>query len=360
MQGESSAREEAVLAHAAKVLYDQYPAYSDIHSSIEVFAAAPFPPEPPMIRRIGFAAYDRITALDLAGPMEVFHSANAHVAGAYELIVLGATTDAISSEAGLRIVPQTTFAKAPALDTILIPGGEGLRDRRIAAPLVAWLRTRRRTRRIASVCTGLYALGASGLVDGRRATTHWRFAADLARRFPKIALEPDAIYLKDGNIYTSAGITAGIDLALALVEEDLGPRVALAVARDLVVYLKRAGGQMQFSEPLQFQARATDRFADLAAWMVANLKKDLCVETLASRAGLGARHFSRRFTAVFGRPPAAYVEQLRLDEARRRLGAPNQTIDSVAASVGYASADSFRRAFERRFGTAPGLYRKRF
>jgi len=313
-----------------------------------------------MTRRIGLIAYPGFTTLDLTGPLDVFDIASAYVPGAYEMIVLAATPDPLTSEAGLRILPHTTFAKAPPLDTIMVPGGSGIRDKAAAGPIVTFLKARRRTRRISSVCTGIYALGESGLLDSRRATTHWRFAADVARRFPKIALEPDAIYIGDGNMFTSAGVTAGIDLALAFVEADLGGRVAMGVAREMVVYLKRSGGQMQFSEPLQFQARATDRFADLAAWMVGNLKKNLSVEVLADRAGLGARHFSRRFAQVFGATPAAYVEQLRLDEARKRLGQPNQTVDSVAASVGYASADSFRRAFERRFGVPPSQYRGRF
>lgn len=313
-----------------------------------------------MTRRIALIAFETVNALDLTGPAEVFATASVHVPGAYKLFVLGVSKRPVTSESGIKLVPDGTLATAPSLDTIIVPGGPGLREAAAAAPIVAWLKTRRRTRRIASVCTGIYALAQTGLLDGRRATTHWRFAADAARRFPKIAIEPDAIYLRDGGLYTSAGITAGIDLALALVEDDLGPQVALAVAREIVVYLKRSGGQMQFSEPLRFQARATDRFAALAAWMVANLKNDLSVEVLAARAGAGPRHFSRRFAAVFGAPPAAYVAQLRLDEARARLGQPNQTVDSVAASVGYASADSFRRAFERRFGVAPSLYRGRF
>lgn len=313
-----------------------------------------------MTRRIGLIGYDQLTALDLTGPAEVFAAANEQQKGAYETIVVAATLKPFASEGGIRFLPDVAFAKAPPLDTIIVPGGAGLRVPQTGGPIHAFLKARRRTRRLASVCTGIYALAEAGLLDGKRATTHWRFASDVARRYPAIALEPDAIYLQDGNVFTSAGITAGIDLALSFVEADLGPAAALAVARELVVYLKRAGGQMQFSEPLQFQARATDRFADLAAWMVANLKKDLSVEVLAARAHLGARHFSRRFAQVFGMTPAAYVEQLRLDEARKRLGAPGQTVDSVAASVGYASADSFRRAFERRFGLAPSQYRKQF
>jgi transcriptional regulator GlxA family with amidase domain len=215
-------------------------------------------------------------------------------------------------------------------------------------------------RRIASVCTGVYGLAATGLLDGRQVTTHWRFTRDVARRFPNIKVNPDALFLKDGPFYTSAGVTAGIDLSLALIEEDYGPGVALSVARELVMYLKRPGGQEQYSEPLQFQIQSTDRFADLAAWMMRHLHQDLSVEVLADKACLCPRHFSRRFKEVFGTTPALYVEGLRLNEARRRLTLPNQTIESIAASVGFKSADVFRRAFERRFGVTPSGYRIRF
>jgi len=315
-------------------------------------------------RRIGFVGYDQITALDLVGPLEAFDSANGHCERglpAYSFVVLSHKGKPFVSEAGLRISADASFEDAPPLDTIIIPGGKGLRLTDCVLPIAKWLRARgTKVRRLASVCTGIYALGEAGLMNGRRATTHWRYAADVARRFPSIRLEPDAIYIRDGHIYTSAGVTAGIDLALAFIEADLGGRIALAAARELVVYLKRTGGQMQYSEPLQFQARATDRFADLAAWLVSNLKKDISVEVMAERVGLGPRHFSRKFKSVFGTAPADYVEALRLDESRKRLGAPNQTIDSVAASVGYASADAYRRAFERRFGVAPSLYKKKF
>ncbi|PYS96994.1 MAG: AraC family transcriptional regulator, partial [Acidobacteria bacterium] len=245
---------------------------------------------------------------------------------------------------------------------LIIPGGRGVRlDAEINAKVAAWIESRaRRIRRIASVCTGIFALAPTGLLDGRRVTTHWRFARELAERFPKLNVDPNALFLKDGAFYTSAGITAGIDLTLALIEEDYGPRVALSVARELVVYLKRPGGQEQYSEPLQFQTQSTDRFADLAAWMVGHLHQDLSVEALAERACLCPRHFSRRFKDAFGTTPAAFVEDLRLGEARQRLATPGQSVESVARSVGFRSADSFRRAFERRFGITPGGYRSRF
>jgi transcriptional regulator GlxA family with amidase domain len=175
-----------------------------------------------------------------------------------------------------------------------------------------------------------------------------------------VRLDCDAIYVRDGSFYSSAGITAGIDLALALVEEDFGERVSLRVARNLVVYLRRSGGQAQFSEPLQFQIRAVDRFRDLSRWLPGHLHADLSVEALAERVGLGARHFSREFRAAFGMSPAAYVERLRLDEARRRLLGRVRSIESVARAVGFASVDGFRRAFERTFGVAPREFRRRF
>jgi transcriptional regulator GlxA family with amidase domain len=313
---------------------------------------------------IGIVGYDEIQGLDLIGPMEAFDAANSAVEDRerrYRTLVLSADGKPFRSEAGLKMSADKALHTAPVLDTIIVPGGRGLREKKVSEPIVRWLKTQAlRTRRMVSICTGIYAFGEAGLLDSKRATTHWRFARDVAGRYPKLRLDADALFVKDGGLYSSAGITAGIDLTLALIEEDFGERVALAAARELVVYLKRSGGQMQFSEPLQFQMRSVDRFADLASWVLRNLRKDLPVEVLAERAGVGIRHFSRRFKTTFGVSPASYVETLRLDEARRRLPRPHQTVESVAASVGYASADAFRRAFERRFGIAPSLYRKRF
>ena len=310
---------------------------------------------------IGFLGYDGVTALDIVGPMEAFAAVAEGDGRGYEVLILGLTDRPFTSESGLDLRPHRTVRDAPPLDTLIIPGGSGLRRPETNAGVAAWVAGQAgRIRRIASVCTGIYGLAPTGLLDGRRVTTHWRFARDLGRRFPRLRIDPDALYLKDGPFYTSAGITAGIDLALALIEEDHGPRMALAVARELVVYLKRPGGQEQFSEPLRFQLDSTDRFADLVAWMAGHLRHDLSVEALAERACLCPRHFSRRFKSAFGSTPAAFVEDLRLNEARRRLAAADQTIGGVAASVGFKSADSFRRAFERRFGVAPGAYRSRF
>jgi transcriptional regulator GlxA family with amidase domain len=317
---------------------------------------------------IGFLGYDGMQGLDLVGPLEAFMTAMTGDGNGsrtqqrcYETLVIGLTGEPFTSETGVVFNPHTTLADAPPLDTLVIPGGRSLRKGETSTIISAWVgRNADRIRRIASVCTGVYALAPTGLLGGRRVTTHWRFARDLKQRFPDLRVDPNALFLKDGKFYTSAGITAGIDLSLALIEEDYGPRIALSVARELVVYLKRPGGQEQYSEPLQFQVQSTDAFADLAAWMRGHLGQDLSVESLAQRACLSPRHFSRRFKEVFGATPATFVEALRLDEARSRLADHRNAIKSVSASVGFKSGRAFGRAFERRFGVSPGSYRSRF
>ena len=316
--------------------------------------------------RIGIVGFDQVDALDLVGPAEAFASALAHDAGgnpgiAYEVVILGLTNSHFVAESGIVFQPRTTLRAAPRLDTIIIPGGAGLRRSDTNRAIARWIEDRAgKTRRVVSICTGIYALAASGLLDGRRVTTHWRFAADVTRRFPNLRVEPNALFIRDGNFYTSAGVTAGIDLALALIEEDLGRKAALRVARDLVVYLKRPGGQDQYSEPLRFQTMATDRLAELASWIATNPQCDLSIPILANRACLSQRHFVRRFKAAFGQSPGAFVQDRRLDEARRRLSAENLSIDAIAASVGFQSADAFRRAFRHRFRITPGRYRRNF
>jgi transcriptional regulator GlxA family with amidase domain len=314
------------------------------------------------LRRIGIIAYEGVQALDLIGPLDVFSAANA-AAGqpSYQCIVLGIKKGACAAESGLRILPDVPLDRAPMLDTVVIPGGASLRlNARLRATVANWIRRRhRRLRRIASVCTGIYPLAESGLIDGRSATTHWRFAEDVAARWPAVRLDSNAIFIRDDRFYTSAGITAGIDLSLALVEEDLGNRVALAVARELVVYFKRSGGQLQYSEPLRAQTLGGG-FSDIVAWMQDNLSSDLSVDSLADRMHWSARHFSRKFRTALGLAPAEFVTALRLDEARWLLVNGDLSIEDVAGTVGYGSADAFRRAFERRFGIAPSEYRSRF
>jgi transcriptional regulator GlxA family with amidase domain len=317
-------------------------------------------------RRIGLLGFDGVMALDLVGPIDAFSSAviegpGGAVRRCYDISVIGLTQKPFVSESGIVFQPHTTLRNVPAVDTLVIPGGRGLRVPETQAAIAEWVKARAgKIRRIATVCTGIYGLAPTGLLDGRTVTTHWRFARDVARRFARLKLDANALFCKDGPFYTGAGVTSGIDLSLALIEEDYGPTVALAVGRELVVYLKRSGGQEQYSEPLKFQTRSKDRFGDLAAWMHGHLEQDLSVETLAHRAKLCPRHFARRFKDVFGAPPARFVEDLRLGEARERLCLADQSIESVARSVGFASPDAFRRAFERRFGINPSSFRNRF
>ena len=313
-------------------------------------------------QRIAFVAYDGITMLDLIGPHEVFGTANA-LAGDefYAAVIVAPTLSPIVSDTGVVLEPAADFASSGEFDTIVTPGGPGLREGTTNAQVSQWLKARaQQTRRMVSVCTGFYGLAATGLLDGRRAATHWRFASDAAKLFPAITLDPTVLFVEDPPFYTSAGVTAGIDLALALLEQDHGPKLALAVARELVIYLKRPGGQPQFSEPLKFQSRAVNRFSELAAWLPQHLQDNLSIEALAERVNMGARHFSRVFTQTFGTTPGRYVEAVRLDAARERLTSTGRTIELVGTSVGFASPDVFRRAFERRFGVSPTTYRRHF
>jgi transcriptional regulator GlxA family with amidase domain len=318
-------------------------------------------------KRIGFIGFDGVVAIDLAGPIEAFMCAEIPEGQGgprhcYEVVTIGLSNRPFVAESGLIFKPQKTFKNAPPLDTLIIPGGgRALRTPHIGKAVSAFVKKQSKcARRIASICTGIYGLAPTGLLAGRKVTTHWRWAHDVARRFPDLRVHDNAIFIKDGPFYTSAGATAGIDLSLALIEEDYGPRMALAVARELVVYLKRSGGQDQYSEPLQFQTQSVSRLSDLTTWIISHLSGDLSVEVLAAKACLCPRHFSRRFKAEFGYTPADFVERLRLDEARRRLSAGDNSIENVGLSVGFKSADAFRRAFERRLEINPSDYRRRF
>lgn len=318
-------------------------------------------------RRIGMLCFAGANALDLTGPAEAFATASALHAeqssgpAPYQVLLLGLGRGPFTTESGVALKPHCRCDDAPALDTLLIPGGPGLREPHTNAAAVRWIvRNAPKLRRIVTVCTGTFGLAPTGLLDGLRVTTHWRFAERLQRDYPALNVEGNALFIKQGRFYTCGGITSGIDLSLALIEEDLGPHAALAVAREMVVYLKRPGGQEQYSEPLRAQSRSADRFAGLVAWIDAHLDTDLSVEALARRACLSPRHFSRRFRASLGATPADYVEDARLRAARQRLVSPGRNIDSIAVSLGFSSADVFRRAFERRYGVTPSHYRERF
>lgn len=317
-------------------------------------------------KHIVILGYDNVMGLDLVGPMEAFGSAQVKSSKGvwepcYRVTIASLEGRTFRSEFGLAFAAEKTISAVRDMDTLIIPGGRGLRESADHRKFSAWLRkSAPGIRRIASICTGIYGLAPSGLLDGRKVSTHWKFAADLAKRYPKLRVDPSSLYVKDGKFWTAAGVTAGIDLALALIEEDFGPEVALSVARELVVYMKRPGGQEQYSEPLQFQLQSRSRFADLLPWMLAHLDEDLSVDVLAERISLCPRQLSRRFVREFGSSPASFVRRLRLDEARQRLSAPDCTVEGVAHSVGFRDADNFRRAFERCFGIAPSAYRGRF
>jgi len=317
-------------------------------------------------KRIGLIGFDAVVAIDLAGPADAFTYAELPggqngARRCYEVVTIGLSNRPFVAESGLVFVPQKSFKNAPPLDTLVVPGGSGLCKPQIVKPIAAFVKARAKsTRRIVSICTGVYGLAETGLLNGRKVATHWAHARKLSHRFPELEVDDNAIFVKDGAFYTSAGATAGIDLSLALIEEDYGQRVAMAVARDLVVYLKRSGGQEQYSEPLQFQTQSVSRLSDLPTWIVTHLSENLSVEALAAKACLCPRHFRRRFKREFGHSPAEFVERLRLDEARRRLCTGDSSIENVGLSVGFKSADAFRRAFERKLEIKPRDYRRRF
>ncbi|HTH15446.1 MAG TPA: helix-turn-helix domain-containing protein [Magnetospirillum sp.] len=313
----------------------------------------PNSPQITPIRRIEVLAFPRVQLLDVAGPLQVFASA-----GAYEVAVV-APSSPVRTSSGLELLAQPLPAADAPLDTLVVAGGWGVDEAIGDESLVAWVAARARVaRRVASVCSGAYLLAQAGLLEGRRATTHWGRCGDFARRFPRVRLEPDPIFVQDGNVWTSAGITAGIDLALALVEADLGRRHALAVARQLVVFLKRPGGQAQFSAALELQ-QDDGRFDRLHGWIAGNLAGDLSVTALAAAAGMSERSFLRHYRQATGTTPARAVERLRV-EAARNLLEQGHPVKRVAARCGFGSEESLRRGFLRLMGITPGDYRDRF
>ena len=314
-------------------------------------------------RRVVIVALPEVQPLDVAGPAEVLASA-ASVAGgddaAYTIEVVAPGGAPIPTDSGYAIAPAGALeAVHGPIDTLLVAGGAGARN---ASPETV-ARVRRlaaRADRVASVCTGAYVLAAAGLLDGRRATTHWSWCDDLQSRHPAVTVERDPIFVVDGPVRTSAGVTAGMDLALALVEEDLGPRVALEVARWLVVFVKRPGGQAQFSVQLAAQSAERSPLRELQAWIADHIDADLSVPALAARACMSDRHFARAFKAETGMTPAVYVESLRVERARLALESGAAPIDAVAARCGFGTAETLRRAFARRLGVSPAAYRNRF
>lgn len=313
------------------------------------------------MRDIGFVGYDGLNVFDLTGPLQVFSEAVLAAKGGeppYRLHILAPGGRPFRADSGLTLMPSGSLEAAPELDTIIVPGGATLREGRADAEIVPWLRERLHTRRVTSVCTGVYGLAAAGALDGRRATTHWRFLDDLRQRFPKVRVEGDVIFIRDGGLYTSGGVCAGIDLALALLAEDMGPSLSLTIAREMVVQSVRAGPQTQYSELMKAQARAPRRLADLVAWIAGHLDADLTVPALAERAAVSERQLARLFRDGLGETPAAFVERLRLAAARDALAGTQTAVEEVGRMVGYRSGDAFARAFARACGASPRQYRQ--
>lgn len=316
-----------------------------------------------MPRRVEVLAFPDCQLLDVAGPLQVFASANdrARIAGEplpYEAVVVAAGAR-VRTSSGLELSVEPLPATEAPLDTLIVAGGFGVYGACDDAGLIDWIRARAgAARRAASVCSGAFLLASTGLLDGRRAVTHWHRCDEFRARFPKVRLEPDPIFIRDGDLWTSAGVTAGIDLALAMVEADLGRAVALDVARQLVVFLKRPGGQSQFSVALSLQD-ASGRFDDLHAWMALHLDAPLTLSDLADKAAMSARSFSRHYRQATGRTPARAVEEMRLEAARRMLE-EGRAVARVARRCGFGAEETMRRAFLRRFGIGPQAYRERF
>jgi transcriptional regulator GlxA family with amidase domain len=310
-----------------------------------------------MTRNLQMLIFPGFQLLDAAGPVAAFEIAGRLVPDAYSLRLVAAVPGPVVSSSGLALTAEGLEAEGP-LDTLLIAGGDGTRDAtRCEATMAFVRRAAARARRTASVCSGAYILAVAGLLDGRRATTHWLRSADFARRFPKVRLEADRIFVRDGTVWTSAGITAGIDLALALIAEDLGEGVARQTAQMLVVYHRRPGGQSQFSALIELGAGA-GRFGALIGWARDRLAEPLSVERLADQAAMSPRHFARAFAAETGVTPAKAVERLRLEAARERVEASAEPIDQVALATGFGDAERMRRAFLRAFGQPPQALRR--
>jgi len=314
--------------------------------------------------RIALLVFPGVQMLDVAGPMDVFHEAarQSRKPGTYQFDLVALEEGPVRADNGMLFQPTATIDTLDhAVDTLLVTGSHEVQAVAGNPRLAQWLQRQAAVvRRLGSVCSGAWLLAHAGLLDGRRVTTHWNISASLARRFDQVQVEHDQIYLRDGNLYTSAGVTAGMDLALALVEEDLGRNVALAVARELVMFIKRPGGQAQFSAHLAAQSAQRDPIRQVQEWVLENLEEELTVDQLAAQAGMSVRNFSRAFKSDTGETPGDFVEAARLDAARRMLEETASPLKRVAARSGFHDQNSLRRAFVRRLGVTPGDYRLRF
>jgi transcriptional regulator GlxA family with amidase domain len=318
-------------------------------------------------RQIVIVLFDGVQSLDVTGPLEVFAGANRLLgenaaAPRYAIRTLSASGAPLRTSSGLQITPDGSLAAAPrAIDTLIVPGGAGSRGASSDAALLAWITaTSTRARRTASVCTGAFVLAAAGLLDGRRATTHWSAAAALARLYPRVDVDPQPIFVHDRGVWTSAGVTAGMDLTLALVEHDHDRDAALSIARHLVLFLRRPGNQSQFSATLAAQQPEREPLREVQRSVIEHVAADHSVEAMAARANMSARHFARAFRAETGVTPARYVERVRLEAARRRLEDGSEPIAAIAATCGFGTPETMRRVFLRALDVGPAEYHRRF
>ena len=314
-----------------------------------------------MAHRVVIVAYPDVQVLDVTGPLEVFAMASRD-APRYTVEVVAPEAGAVRTTAGLDIVAHASLDETHGrIGTLMVAGGNGTEAAVGNGELVRWVRKAAgRAERITSVCSGAFILGAAGLLDGRRATTHWSACDLLDEVFPSVTVEPDRIYVRDDSVWTSAGVTAGMDLALALVEEDHGRDVALDVARHLVLFLKRPGGQSQFSAQLATQQAEREPLRDLQAWIADHPDADLSVPALALRVAMSTRNFARTFRREVGVTPADYVERVRVEAAQRLLESTGRSVDDVARACGFGTVETMHRTFRRRLGVSPGQYRTHF
>jgi transcriptional regulator GlxA family with amidase domain len=318
-------------------------------------------------RSVVIVAFDGMQPLDAIGPHEVFAGAtsvlafNGRKGAGYDLTLVSQHGNPITSESGLMICTAKLPTARTKIDTLLIPGGDGARQARHDRLLTDWIRgAAQRSRRVATVCTGAFIAAEAGLLDGRTVTTHWARAQQLADEYPALVVDPDPIYRRDGNVWTSAGVTAGIDLALAMVDADHGSDVAQTVARWMVMFLHRPGGQTQFAAPVWVPRAGHSTVRVAQDYIDAHPAADHRLDLLAVRAAMSGRHFSRVFTAEVGETPARYVERVRIEAARGELETTTAPLDVVATNCGFGTAESLRRAFLRRVGVPPDAYRRRF
>ncbi|MET9633447.1 GlxA family transcriptional regulator [Lentzea sp. NPDC006480] len=309
-------------------------------------------------REIVFLVFDGMKMLDVTGPAEVFAEAN--LAGAdYTIRYVSASGQPVTTSVGIRLPVDSTADDVVKADTVIVSGGDRLAREPISVDLVEAIRVLQgRTRRLVSICTGSFALAAAGVLSGRRATTHWRVADRLARAHPDVQVEADALFVEDKGVFTSAGVSAGMDLALALVEQDYGPDLARTVARNLVMFMQRPGGQSQFSAPLQVRRPRTPALREVVDLVSAQPALDHSARTLAARVGVSPRHLARLFASELDTTPARYVEQVRLDHAKALLDA-GHGVAQTAREAGFGSSETMRRVFVARFGASPSEYRQR-